>query len=205
MVPPRRADRLPDAGRRRGQRHALRGRQRRDPVRHRSRRPASTLWTKKLGTLQKGSPVLADGKLYVGTENGHVYILQAVARPASRCSTTTRCRSRSRRAPAAPSRARADRRLAGRRQRPRLHRVDGRALRDRAEGAEGGARGAAPPTTAAPAAARPVRPTVALVVPVRRHAEAGPGAEVHGQPVRRQRQSGADAGGHARSPGRSKA
>ena len=35
-----------------------------------------TLWSKKLGTLQKGSPVLADGKLYVGTENGHVYILK---------------------------------------------------------------------------------------------------------------------------------
>ena len=35
-----------------------------------------TLWTKKLGTLQKGSPVLADGKLYVGTENGRVYILK---------------------------------------------------------------------------------------------------------------------------------
>jgi outer membrane protein assembly factor BamB len=36
----------------------------------------NTLWTKKLGTLQKGSPVLADGKLYVGTENGRVYILK---------------------------------------------------------------------------------------------------------------------------------
>ena len=35
-----------------------------------------TLWTKKLGTLQKGSPVLADGKLYVGTENGRVHILK---------------------------------------------------------------------------------------------------------------------------------
>jgi outer membrane protein assembly factor BamB len=34
------------------------------------------LWTKKLGTLQKGSPVLADGKLYVGTENGRVFILK---------------------------------------------------------------------------------------------------------------------------------
>jgi outer membrane protein assembly factor BamB len=35
-----------------------------------------TVWTKKLGTLQKGSPVLADGKLYIGTENGRVYILK---------------------------------------------------------------------------------------------------------------------------------
>ncbi len=34
------------------------------------------LWTKKLGTLQKGSPVLADGKLYIGTENGRFYILK---------------------------------------------------------------------------------------------------------------------------------
>lgn len=34
------------------------------------------LWEKSLGTLQKGSPVLADGKLYVGTENGRFYILK---------------------------------------------------------------------------------------------------------------------------------
>lgn len=34
------------------------------------------LWTKVLGTLQKGSPTLADGKLYVGTENGKFYILR---------------------------------------------------------------------------------------------------------------------------------
>lgn len=33
-------------------------------------------WTRSLGTLQKGSPVLADGKLFVGTENGKVYILR---------------------------------------------------------------------------------------------------------------------------------
>jgi len=37
------------------------------------------LWHKSLGTLQKGSPVLADGKLYVGTENGKVYILEPSA------------------------------------------------------------------------------------------------------------------------------
>ena len=30
------------------------------------------LWSKNLGTIQKSSPVLADGKLYVGTENGEV-------------------------------------------------------------------------------------------------------------------------------------
>jgi outer membrane protein assembly factor BamB len=34
------------------------------------------LWTRTLGTLQKGSPVLADGKLYVGTENGKFFILR---------------------------------------------------------------------------------------------------------------------------------
>jgi outer membrane protein assembly factor BamB len=37
------------------------------------------LWEKTLGTLQKGSPVLADGKLYVGTENGKFFILQPSA------------------------------------------------------------------------------------------------------------------------------
>jgi hypothetical protein len=34
------------------------------------------LWEKTLGTLQKGSPVLADGKIYVGTENGKFFILR---------------------------------------------------------------------------------------------------------------------------------
>ena len=38
-----------------------------------------TLWEKTLGTLQKGSPVLADGKLYVGTENGKFFILRPSA------------------------------------------------------------------------------------------------------------------------------
>ncbi|HUQ86209.1 MAG TPA: PQQ-binding-like beta-propeller repeat protein [Vicinamibacterales bacterium] len=37
------------------------------------------LWDKSLGTLQKGSPLLADGKLYVGTENGKLYILRPSA------------------------------------------------------------------------------------------------------------------------------
>ncbi|MBY0493724.1 MAG: PQQ-binding-like beta-propeller repeat protein [Cyanobacteria bacterium] len=37
------------------------------------------LWEKTLGTLQKGSPVLADGKLYVGTENGKFFILRPTA------------------------------------------------------------------------------------------------------------------------------
>src|SRR5689334_6267346 len=37
------------------------------------------LWLKNLGTIQKASPVLADGKLYVGTENGTFYILKPSA------------------------------------------------------------------------------------------------------------------------------
>ncbi len=34
------------------------------------------LWLKNLGTIQRASPVLADGKLYVGTENGKFFILK---------------------------------------------------------------------------------------------------------------------------------
>jgi outer membrane protein assembly factor BamB len=37
-------------------------------------------WTRTLGTLQKGSPVLADGKLYIGTENGKFFILRPSAK-----------------------------------------------------------------------------------------------------------------------------
>jgi outer membrane protein assembly factor BamB len=34
------------------------------------------LWTVNLGTIQRASPVLADGKLYVGAQNGRFYILR---------------------------------------------------------------------------------------------------------------------------------
>ena len=34
------------------------------------------MWTLNLGTIQRASPVLADGKLYVGTQNGKFYILR---------------------------------------------------------------------------------------------------------------------------------
>ncbi|HEX8283440.1 MAG TPA: PQQ-binding-like beta-propeller repeat protein [Pyrinomonadaceae bacterium] len=34
------------------------------------------LWLQNLGTIQKASPVLADGKLYVGTENGKFFIIE---------------------------------------------------------------------------------------------------------------------------------
>jgi outer membrane protein assembly factor BamB len=37
------------------------------------------LWLKNLGTIQKASPVFADGKLYVGTESGKFYILRPSA------------------------------------------------------------------------------------------------------------------------------
>ena len=37
------------------------------------------LWLQSLGTIQKASPVLADGKLYVGTENGKFFILKPSA------------------------------------------------------------------------------------------------------------------------------
>jgi outer membrane protein assembly factor BamB len=34
------------------------------------------LWRQNFGSLQKGTPVLADGKLYIGTENGKVFIVR---------------------------------------------------------------------------------------------------------------------------------
>ena len=37
------------------------------------------LWEQNLGTIQKSSPVFADGKLYVGTENGKFYIIRPLA------------------------------------------------------------------------------------------------------------------------------
>lgn len=37
------------------------------------------LWLQNLGTIQKASPVLADGKVYVGTENGKFFILEPSA------------------------------------------------------------------------------------------------------------------------------
>src|SRR5213078_3407631 len=40
------------------------------------------LWTQALGTLQKAPLVLADGKLYVGTENGKFFIVRPSAEKA---------------------------------------------------------------------------------------------------------------------------
>ena len=39
----------------------------------------SQAWRKNLGTVQKSSPVLADGKMYVGTESGKFYVLKVSA------------------------------------------------------------------------------------------------------------------------------
>jgi hypothetical protein len=37
------------------------------------------VWELNLGTIQKSSPVIADGKIYVGTENGKFYIIRPLA------------------------------------------------------------------------------------------------------------------------------
>ena len=111
------------------------------------------LWKKTLGTLQKGSPVLADGKLYVGTENGKFYILRPIGdrrRGARRGSARHRAQS-----------PEADRRLADRRRRPRLRDVDGRDVCDReARAAQG-------------AGATPRAPVRSRVAPRRAGARAG--------------------------------
>ncbi|HEX8998922.1 MAG TPA: PQQ-binding-like beta-propeller repeat protein, partial [Blastocatellia bacterium] len=41
-----------------------------------NRADGKKVWEQNLGTIQKASPILADGKLYVGTENGTFYILK---------------------------------------------------------------------------------------------------------------------------------
>ena len=39
-------------------------------------KPGEVHWTHSLGTVGKGSPVVADGKIYVTEVNGHFHILQ---------------------------------------------------------------------------------------------------------------------------------
>ena len=87
----------------------------------RSRRRGKRLWERGLGTLQKGSPVLADGKLYVGTENGKFYILQPSATGVEVLDEDWL---------GTAGDAGGDRRVADRGRRPRLRDVDGRDLRD---------------------------------------------------------------------------
>ncbi len=38
-----------------------------------------SMWRQELGTVQKAPPVLADGKIYVGTESGKFFILRPLA------------------------------------------------------------------------------------------------------------------------------
>ena len=45
------------------------------------------LWRENLGTIQRASPVLADGKLYVGTVNGTFFVLRPTADGVERLST----------------------------------------------------------------------------------------------------------------------
>ncbi len=102
----------------------------------------SLAWRKNLGTVQKSSPVLADGKMYVGTESGKFYVLRW-GPPARRSWTKTNCRraatasrntsSRRRRSPAAASTSRrwTPPTRSARRQRPRRHRRPRRCRRRR--------------------------------------------------------------------------
>ena len=95
------------------------------------------LWRQPLGTVQKAPPVLADGKMYVGTESGKFFIvrphadareiLSEVELPHSRTTTPD-----SRRASPEPV-------FGGAADfaRPHFLRVDRRRLRDRPEGGEG--------------------------------------------------------------------
>ena len=68
------------------------------------------LWNQQLGTLQKAPPVLADGKLYVGTESGKFFIVRRADNGAEILSEVS-CRS----APTASAdpKARRNRCLAG--------------------------------------------------------------------------------------------
>ncbi len=64
------------------------------------------LWEQNLGTIQKSSPVLADGKLYVGTENGKFYIIRPLA---ERPKSSIRIGSAANRTPSRSSRRRQSR------------------------------------------------------------------------------------------------
>ena len=98
-----------------GRRAAVLRGQQRDSRRVRSEDRQPSCGQKTLGTLQKGSPVLADGKLYVGTENGKFYILRPTATGAEVA----------RRGPDRHGgQPRADRRLAHRCRRPHLRGLD---------------------------------------------------------------------------------
>ena len=116
------------------------------------------LWERGLGTLQKGSPVLADGKLYVGTENGKFYILQPVRQGH---------RGAGRGLARLAGEARGDYRLADRRGRPRVRDVDGSDVCDWQARAAAGRCEAAPAdrSSAAPAADAAAPPAFVQIFP----------------------------------------
>ena len=113
------------------------------------------LWEKTLGTLQKGSPVLADGKLYVGTENGKFYILRPSATGVEVLDEDVLGHGAD---------AGADRRLADRRRRPHL-RHDAWTRCMPLASASRGRRGAPRASGAPGAAAAPGAPAVVQVFP----------------------------------------
>ena len=92
------------------------------------------LWTQPLGTVQKAPPVLADGKLYVGTESGKFFIVRPHADRAEVLSevelpiSTNSVRRVGRHAGADPRRR-------GDLARPHLLRLERRGLRHRPEDA----------------------------------------------------------------------
>ena len=143
------------------------------------------VWEKTLGTLQKGSPVLADGKLYVGTENGKFYILRPSATGVEVLDEDLLGSAQ------APE---VDRRLADRRRRPRLRDVDGRDVCDwkarAAQGVRTGAQGAHGAQVAA------VRRRVVQVFPYEVAADARADRDPEGAVVRREGQL------HSRGAGR---
>ena len=55
---------------------ALSDRRRLDAVRVRRRHRKAPLWNHRLGTAQKAPPVFADGKIFVGTDNGQFFIIR---------------------------------------------------------------------------------------------------------------------------------
>ena len=85
-------------------------------------RPATQLWQQTLGTIAKASPVLADGKLYIGTENtgdagGKFFIIRPHADRAEVLDQDWL---------GTPREGRTDHRVADRGSRPHLRDVDGR-------------------------------------------------------------------------------
>ena len=97
------------------------------------------LWRLPLGTVQKAPLVLADGKLYVGTESGKFFIVRPGADKGEVLSEVRAAAQQEQRA-AGGGHARTDSRGRGRVPRPRLLRLERRGLRHRTADREGGDR-----------------------------------------------------------------